>query len=120
MNMEMTLTPGPGGRFLRCAVSGQANVEGAQRLLEDIRATAPGTTPARLLIDLLAVTGELPLSGQFSVGMGSSQAFKRFNRVAVVQAKRVNNGFGALVAKNRGLNIEVFDTEAEALKWLLR
>ena len=117
--MQMTLTLAPDARFLRCAASGQANVEGAQRLLGQIQAGTPDAAPPRLLLDLLAVTGDLQLSGQFSLGMSSSQAFKRFSRVAVVQKQRLNNGFGALVAKNRGLNIEVFATEAEALSWLL-
>lgn len=45
---------------------------------------------------------------------------RRFARCTVSgQAPRVNGGFGALVAKNRGLNMKVFDAEADALKWLL-
>lgn len=118
--MEMTVTLSPDARFLRCMVSGQANVEGAQRLLQQMQSDDSQAPTTRLLLDLLAVTGDLQLSGKYSVGMSSSQAFKRFSRVAVVQEERANNGFGALVAKNRGLNIEVFRTEAEALSWLLR
>jgi len=116
--MDMHISIDPSGRFVRCTVSGQATPENAQRLMESFQAGAENLTHKRLLLDLLAVTGELPLHQQHQMGTDSVGAFRKFSRVAVVQKPRVNNGFAAMVAKNRGLKIEVFATEAEAVGWL--
>jgi hypothetical protein len=118
--MEMQVAVDPGARFVRCTVGGRVDMEQAQRLLREFGAAAPQATPRRLLLDLLGVVGDLQIAQQYSVGATSIEAFRGFSRVAVVQAMRANNGFGALVAKNRGLNMEVFETEAAALSWLLR
>jgi len=120
MDMDVDISIGPGRRYVRAAAGGQANLQDALRLLHDFQASAEATMPQRLLLDLLQVTGRLQMSEQFNVGASSAGAFRHFNRVAVVQETRLNNGFGALVAKNRGLNIEVFESEDAALEWLLR
>jgi hypothetical protein len=117
--MQMEIALSPDRRFARCTVSGNANPDDAQRLLQSFRVDADASLPKRLLLDLLSVSGNLQMSDQFQVANSSTNAFQHFNRVAVVQAPRLNGGFGALVAKNRGLNMQVFDAESDALKWLL-
>jgi hypothetical protein len=118
--MEMQVAVDPGTRFTRCTVSGRVDLEHAQRLLREFAASRSEAMPRRLMLDLLGVTGDLQVIEQYSVGTISTDVFRDFSRVAVVQATRTDNGFAALVAKNRGLNIEVFATEAAALSWLLR
>lgn len=118
--MQMQVAIDPSARFVRCTVSGRADLAAAQTLFRDFAAARQKEMPRRLLLDLLGVVGELQVSEQFSVGSTSSDVMRGFNRVAVVQAPRSNNGFGALVAKNRGLNMEVFAAEEAALSWLLR
>jgi len=117
--MQMEISLSPDRRFARCTVSGRANPEDAQRLLQTFQTGADAALPKRLLLDLLSVSGALQMPDQFQVASSSVNAFRRFNRIAVVQAPRANNGFGALVAKNRGLNMRVFGAEPDALKWLL-
>jgi len=117
--MRMEISVSPDRRFTRCTVSGQLGLAEVQGLFQTFRESVDESKPRRLLLDLLAMTGFFPVVDQYQVGSTSSDAFRYFSRVAVVQAPRVNSGFGALVAKNRGLNIAVFETEADALKWLL-
>jgi hypothetical protein len=118
--MDMHIAVDASGRFLRCTVTAQATPENAQQLLQRFQEGAEGTVHTRLLLDLMAVTGELALPQQHQMGVGLAETFRKFSRVAVVQKPRTNNGFGALVAKNRGLKIDVFATEAEAISWLTR
>ena len=115
----MDISVNPDKRFTRCTVSGRLSPEDAQRLFQTFRDSIDDSMPKRLLLDLLSMTSIFPVVEQFQVGNTSSQAFRHFTRVAVVQPPRVNSGFGALVAKNRGLNIQVFPAESDALKWLL-
>jgi hypothetical protein len=117
--MQMDISVDPGQRFTRCTVSGPLNPDQAQGLFQSFREKVEASTPKRLLLDLLAMTGAFQILDQYQIGNTSTEAFRHFERVAVVQHERVNSGFGALVAKNRGLNIQVFAVEDDALRWLL-
>lgn len=117
--MQMDISVDPEGRFTRCTVSGPLSLEDAQRLFQTFRASVDPSSPKRLLLDLLSMTSIFRVVDQFQVGSTSTEAFRHFSRVAVVQPTRADSGFGALVAKNRGLNIQVFAAENDALKWLL-
>ena len=117
--MPMDISVDPDGRFTRCTVSGPLSLDDAQRLFQTFRDSVDASMPKRLLLDLLSMTGIFRVVDQFQVGSTSTDAFRNFTRVAVVQPPRADSGFGALVAKNRGLNIQVFAAEGDALKWLL-
>jgi len=117
--MQMEISVSPDRRFTHCSVSGPLSPDQAKNLFQAFRAGIEEAMPKRLLLDLLAMTGTFQVADQFQIGSISTDAFKHFNRVAVVQEPRTNSGFGALVAKNRGLNIQVFAAQADALKWLL-
>ena len=117
--MQMDISVDPDGRFTRCTVSGQLSPDDAQRLFQAFRAGVDAASPKRLLIDLLSMTGIFRVLDQYQNGNAATEAFRHFSRVAVVQVPRAESGFGALVAKNRGLNIQVFAAESDALKWLL-
>jgi hypothetical protein len=109
-----------GHRFVRCTVHGKVDPEEFERLLKSIQTSVEALKQRRLLLDLLLVTGNLRIPEQFHLGIRSFDAFRGFSRVAVLQKTRPNDGFGALVAKNRGLAIEVFSTEDAATTWLTR
>lgn len=117
--MQMDISVDPGRRFVRCTVTGALSPNQAQGLFQSFRASIDVTAPKRLLLDLMAMTSTFQIVDQYQVGNSSTEAFRHFERVAVVQEDRINSGFGALVAKNRGLNIQVFAAENDAMKWLL-
>ena len=119
MDLEISIDD-IGHRFVRCTVSGKVDPEDFERLVKSFQTGIETLKPRRLLLDLLPVTGNLDLSEQFQLGKRSVDAFRGFNRVAVLQKTRPDDGFGALVAKNRGLAIEVFSTEDAATTWLTR
>jgi hypothetical protein len=128
MQGESTSTgPGPklslslawvtGRQILRCVCEGQADIEESARLLK-MAADEPTPPGSALLVNLLGVTGNLALNERFELGVVTVKALSNFRRVAIVQEARPDDGFGALVARNRGANIAVFRTENDAMNWL--
>ncbi|MFI5180974.1 MAG: hypothetical protein ACHQPI_06260 [Thermoanaerobaculia bacterium] len=77
----------------------------------------------RLLIDLRGLTG-FGLIGpveRFSFGEEMARAAMAAVKVVFVARPEIldPDRFGVIVARNRGLFSNAFDSEAEALKWLL-
>jgi hypothetical protein len=118
MLMRMIVTSDPARGLIRCTVSGTVNLDDAARLLEAVGQAVADAAQKRLLLDLLATVGELPAAQQFDLGLATARLLGGLSRIAVVQHDRRNNGFGALVARNRGLDIKVFAAEGPALEWL--
>lgn len=75
----------------------------------------------KALIDCTAVSGELSTTERFELGETAAAYCCQAGailRIAVLGRQPVINGFGALVASNRGIQTQVFGDQAEALSWL--
>jgi hypothetical protein len=76
----------------------------------------------RILVDITLLSHKaLSTVDRFNFATGLAAFWDRGIRVALVgRADQVDpERFGALVARNRGLEAPVFTTESEALEWLL-
>jgi hypothetical protein len=113
----MSLAWVTGRQILRCVCEGRADIEDSARLFEMV-ADEPAPPGSVLLVNLLGVKGNLPLHERFELGVVTAKALSKFRRVAIVQEARPDDGFGALVARNRGANVAVFRTESDAMNWL--
>lgn len=77
--------------------------------------------PASLLVDLMRVTGTYSTLDRYDVGMMASLLTPHVGKVALVLPGALVDPqqFGAQVARNRGLKIELFLEHRPALDWLL-
>jgi hypothetical protein len=75
----------------------------------------------RILFDCSAVEGELTTHERFLFGEEAARhehAGSFHPRIALLGTLPAVDGFGVLVARNRGMNAKAFSVREEALKWL--
>jgi hypothetical protein len=115
--MTVTMAWVTGRQILHCVCTGKANIEDCIRLLNQM-ADEPVPPRSCVLIDLLRVSGNLNIGDRYTLGIATAKAFSKVRRVAIVLKPGPHNGFGSLVARNRGLHVDVFSSEADAMSWL--
>ena len=77
--------------------------------------------PARLLVNLSAASGKATTLQRYDNGMLGVQLIPYVRRVAVLaQTEYIDpQKIGVVVARNRGLDVDIFDSREAALAWLL-
>jgi hypothetical protein len=106
-----------------CRLTGQVSFPEALDLLVSAIERARGAGIRKLLVDARSLTGFDPPSviQRFSLGERAAGAARGSMQLALVcqpgmiEAER----FGVIVARNRGLHVDVFAEEPEAVRWLL-
>jgi len=76
----------------------------------------------RILVDCLSVEGELSTMERYELGRTVAEycnSRSMTSAVATVGKPPVVDGFGALVAWNRGLVVKTFSESQEAMDWLI-
>jgi len=117
----MQLTLASQDDFLLATAVGQVSIEEVLRVLRTAIDTATECGFAKILLDLLAVTGELSDLELYEVGRamaGYCVGKSIYPKLAVVGNPPTVNGFGAEVASNRGLTSGTFSDRQLALNWL--
>jgi hypothetical protein len=107
--------------FLLATATGRVSVEEAQRVLKKVIDTAAERGFERVLIDFLAVTGELTVMDLYETGRAMAEycvSKSLHPKVALIGKPPLVNGFGAQVASNRGLTSMTFSERQPALDWL--
>jgi len=91
------------------------------RQAEEIVQVCLARKPSRLFMDLLPISGRFSTLERYDLGRIASRLTPSVGRVVALVAPEVIDPekFGAQVARNRGLHIEIFTDRAEALAWLL-
>ena len=76
----------------------------------------------RLLVSFMGVTGRMPTTTErYELGLAASQLPKGLRIAAAAPPTFIDpERFAAVVARNRGANIEAFDDERAAIAWLLQ
>jgi hypothetical protein len=74
-----------------------------------------------LFVDITSLTGFHPNAAQrFEMGSIAAKRGNRLDRIAILGTpEQVEQQFGTLVARNRGLNVQAFTDRDEALRWLI-
>jgi hypothetical protein len=76
-----------------------------------------------ILIDCSDLEGELSTADRYTLGEETANHESRGrarHRIALVGKPPTFDGFGAMVARNRGVNVRIFPTREGALEWLGR
>src|SRR5215510_8968300 len=107
------------GSMLVAVVKGPLSFEEGWRVLKQICDTALEKRLNRIIIDGLGAHGVVTAIDRYDIGVklvAYCGDHRLWPRLAFVGLPPVVDGFGALVAKNRGLATETFPNRQEALE----
>jgi len=119
MNLQVDLDTE--GGLLLAAFRGTVSFDSTWHVLKQICDTALQKHLTRILVDGLGAQGVLTTTDRYIIGVKLVTycgKHKLWPRLAFVGQPPVADGFGVLVAKNRGLDIESFPNRKEALEWV--
>lgn len=107
-------------QYLEVLLAPSENIEGVKAQLEELLKFVADEKPPRVLVDLRQIHFEPTVLDRYGLGVIGSRFTPYVDRVACVsQPKFIDpRKFGAQVAQNRGLKIEVFSDADEAVRWL--
>ncbi len=107
--------------FLLATISGAVSPSRILELLKAVCDAAVARGFQKILVDCLAVTGELSLRERHALAKEVSE-YVRTNRmslkIAFLGEEPVTNGVAVAIAQNRGLDVELFSDRQRALAWL--
>ena len=107
--------------LLLVTASGTFAFDAALLLLKQVCDTAKEKEVSKILVNALAVDGELATVERYRLGTEVTAYLKQRGmspRLAFVGKPPTVDGFGVRVAQNRGITAEVFSGQIEALRWL--
>ena len=107
--------------LLLVTASGTFAFDAALLLLKQVCDTAKEKEVSKILVNALAVDGELATVDRYRLGTEVTAYLKQRQmspRLALVGKPPAVDGFGVRVAQNRGITTEVFSSQQEALRWL--
>lgn len=119
MNLQVEL--GTDGELLLAVVRGTVASEAIWQVLKQICDTALQKELTRILVDAFAAQGVVTTIERYTLGVKLVTycgEHKLWPRLAFIGVPPVIDGFGILVAKNRGLVTERFPNRKEALEWV--
>jgi hypothetical protein len=120
--MDLQITIELQGDLLLVTGNGRVRVDTASRLLKQVCDAAADHQVGKILVNCLAVTGELFPFERYRLGVETADAYltdREMNvRLAFVGIPPATDGFGVRVARNRGLVTKLFSNPEEARKWL--
>jgi len=110
--------------YLLVTLAGQLTYSEATVVLIKIRDVATQMGFDRVLVDCLSLSGELSSFERYKLGQILAQHWQKglsgTPKIAIVGTPPTINGFGALVASNRGFPAKTFSELPKALDWLNR
>jgi len=104
-------------------LSGEVDLTGSIDAFTRVYRSAGAAGLKKALVDCSGVYGELSTIQRYELGEKVAELYHRDRgtlRIAVVGRPPLLTGFAAMVASNRGLAAQVFETSSDALKWLDR
>jgi hypothetical protein len=109
------------GGILLVTASGSFTFDAALRLLKQFCDMAYEIRVSKILVDCLAMYGELSAFDRYSLGAEFARYLRQRQmnpRLAFVGKPPTIDAFAVRVGQNRGLAAEVFSSQQEALNWL--
>ena len=106
---------------VRSMFSGEVALDAAREHLQNIFDTTKERQLHKVLIDCLAIQGQLTTLERYQLGTWAARYIHQLGinlRTAFLGVPPVVDGFGLLVARNRGLNAQLFSAIPDAQKWL--
>jgi hypothetical protein len=109
------------GELLLAVVKGTVSFDAVWQVLKQICDTALQKELRQILVDALGAQGVATTTDRYILGVQLVTycgQHKLWPRLAFIGSPPVVDGFGVLVAKNRGLATERFPNWKEALEWV--
>jgi len=120
--MSLQVEMNTDGELLLAIVTGTlSSFDANWRVLKQICDTALDNRSKRIVIDALAVQGIGRTIHRYMMGVklvAYCGEHKSWPRLAFVGEPPVVDGFGGLVARNRGVDTKVFSNRKDAFAWL--
>jgi hypothetical protein len=119
MKYHLTLVPHPG--YIHASVTGTHSAENAARFLREVREACAKLEVSAVLLEVKFSGPSLATGSIFGVIAQESVAGKALRKVAYVDPSDRDPAkirFAETVAINRGVNVRLFATAAEAARWL--
>jgi hypothetical protein len=108
-----------GAGFIRVTISGPTSSTRRLRLIGRIAAEIKSRGVSSVLVDSLGSTGEISTVDRFEFGKEAARLLGAGTKVAIILVRARADRFAETVARNRGGNIGIFTSEADALDWLV-
>ena len=108
--------------FVRATPEGEANLDSAAQLLQDIARAGRGLEEFEVLVDIREVSGQLAASDLWILAEKLVRLRESFaHRTAILcPLQRFDHArFFALCAENKGFNIRAFTSYEDAMEWLI-
>ena len=109
------------GQILLVTARGKLALDAALQLYKQAFDTAKEKEVNKILVNALAVDGELSTFERYRLAVGCVAHLRQRKMnptVAIVGKPPTTNGFGVRVAQNREVTTQMFDTQQAALDWL--
>ncbi len=104
--------------YLFVKISGMWTKEDAFELIEKIKTKAIEIDLKRILLDLVNFSVPISEMTRFYTGEKIASSLISYKIAGYSQHEKINK-FAEVVTVNRGGNLKMFDSETEALNWLL-
>ncbi len=107
--------------ILLVKISGRVSFDAALRIFKQAVDTAKKKEVSKILVNTLAVNGELSTLQRYDLATGvlaHAKQRKMNPNLAIVGKAPTVDGFGVRVGQNRNLNDEAFSGQQQALDWL--
>jgi hypothetical protein len=119
--MELHIDIEVQGAILLVTANGNAAFDAALRLYKLVFDTAKEKGVNKILVNTLAVSGTITTYERYHLGAELAAYLKQHKmnpRLAIVGIPPTTDGFAVLVAQNRDVTTQAFDTNQAALNWL--
>jgi len=116
--MPFTIARASTADFARYDVSGPPSVKNYFDLIEDAARETLAAHDKLVLVDLRGVTGRLSFTDQFFIGEVVGEKLAHLRKVAVLVADDPGSYNSPKVAQRKGVNVQTFGREEEAVAWL--
>ena len=106
--------------FLEVRFLGPFSVERFGKQVEQAVQACKDRNLTLLLLDYTPLTGIPTTLDRYQISVHGADAARNLHKLAgYATPEQMGEKFGALVARNRGLNVDVFTDRDEAIRWLL-
>ncbi|RYF42731.1 MAG: hypothetical protein EOO25_05695 [Comamonadaceae bacterium] len=115
----MQLRVSPRNEFLLAEIGGLVSVAAWEGVLGELGRAAHEATPRRLVVDLTALVGWLGIPERQEVGVLMASHLAAFERVSLfIQAEKIT-GVVESQARSHGLEMRLFSSCDDAVRWAL-
>lgn len=117
MSYELTIVDGP--KYLKLKATGDHSADEMFAFIENIKAEAVRLRKNRVLVDSFGYSSLMTEADKFVLGRHLATVFGPQLRVAIMLPAEHISKLGEMTAVNRGADLLVTSSEAEAIRWLL-